>query len=79
MYKKIFIITTFLFMAVSGFSQTNPQIEKALNDPKRAEKEAKADVYIQKNNVITDSVQTNSAVNNKISTKKKRNCKRKAH
>ena len=33
-------------MAVSGFSQTNSHMEKALNDPKRAENSAKADVWL---------------------------------
>lgn len=65
-------------MTVSAYSQTSPQVKKAINDPKRAEKEAKADVYIQQTHIITDSVQTSTTINSKTGTKKKRNCSRKS-
>lgn len=78
MYKKFFIIAAFNIIAGSAFSQTTPQIEKALNDRNRAENEAKADVYIQRKKMITDSTQTAVNANTKTAAKKKRRCNQKS-
>jgi hypothetical protein len=78
MYKIIFMTGAAIFMAGSAFAQTNPQLEKAVRDPKRAENSAKADVYIHKKEHISDSVQSPTATITKTETKKKRSCKRNA-
>ncbi len=57
MYKKTLTLIIVTLMSFSAFSQTAPQIEKALSDPKRMENEAKADVYIHRNPVIHDRAQ----------------------
>ena len=49
------LLSSFLFMSSLAFSQTNPRIEKALNDPNRRAREAKADVYGQRKAVVADS------------------------
>lgn len=44
-------------MAGLAFSQTQSSIAKALQDSKRAENSAKADVYVQPKHVIHDTAQ----------------------
>lgn len=77
MNKKIFSIAVFHFLTISAFSQTTPSIEKALADPKRAENEAKADVYIQPKQRISDSMQTTNNVSVKKGSRKTKHCSRK--
>lgn len=64
-------------MTFPAFSQTASQLEKAFNDPKRAENAAKADVYIHRKPIINDSIQA-SDVTTTTAPQKKRNHKRKA-
>jgi len=75
MFKRIFIITTFHLMAHAAFSQIHPQIEKALAHPKRAENEAKADVYIHRKPVIHDSIPQGATKKQSTPSTKKRNDK----
>jgi hypothetical protein len=79
MYKNILPLVTFSMMAVAGFSQTTPRVEKALNDPKRAENSAKADVYVQSKPIIKDSTQQATRVSTRAVSKKKRISKRRSH
>lgn len=76
MKKTLFLISVFSFMTGAAFSQTNPRIEKAIQDPNRAQNEAKADVYIQKKTIVSDSTQGTENTP-KVAQKKKRSCKRK--
>lgn len=78
MYKKIFMMGAVAFIAGSAFAQTNPQLEKAVRDPKRAENSAKADVYVQRKERISDGVQPTTGPVTKTDAKKKRSCKRNA-
>lgn len=76
MYKKILIPIVLTVTTFSAFAQTNPQIERALSDPKRAENAAKADVYRHRKPVISDSIETTDTTIN-TTTQKKQSCKRK--
>lgn len=78
MQKKIIMLTAFTIIAGSAFSQTAPAIDKSLKDPKRAENAAKADVYVQKNKVIADSVAPTVLNANTVKKKKKSSCRRNA-
>jgi hypothetical protein len=76
MYKPLVIMAAFCLIHIFGFSQDASRIHKIMTDPKRAENEAKADVYIKPKHVISDSGQL-PATATKITTKIKHPCKRK--
>lgn len=76
MRKKMTIPIVLMFITLPAFAQTAPQIEKAITDPKRAEKEAKADVYIHRKPVISDHNQKPTDAHLKATMRKKRSCGR---
>ena len=57
-------------ITISAFSQ-NTAVEKALNDPNRAEKEAKADVFIQQKKILSDSMRITGEKTKSVNQKKK--------
>jgi hypothetical protein len=74
MNKPLVMMAAFCLMHIFGFSQDASRIHKIMTDPKRAENEAKADVYNKPKHVISDSGQLPAATT-KIILRKKRYCK----
>jgi hypothetical protein len=77
MCKKVTLPIVFMFMTIAAFAQTAPQLEKTITDPKRAENEAKADVYLQRQPVISNGNQKLPDADTKATMRKKRSCGRK--
>jgi len=70
--KKWLVLTVASLIASASHAQKSPRVEKAINDPMRAQKEAKADVYIQSKQNIVDSPDTGTEhVETKTSPNKK--------
>jgi len=53
--KKWLLLTAASLITGASHSQKSPRVEKALNDPMRAQNEAKADVYILSKQDVADS------------------------
>lgn len=79
MYKKLLLLAMLTTITTAAFSQTTSRVEKALNDPKRMENSAKADVYIQSKPVTSDNVQTAPVTSTQTTIRKKRTDNRKSH
>ena len=71
--RAITLLSALTLLSVTSFSQTvKENIDKQMKDPKTAENAAKADVYIQKKNANSISMQkTNQPVSGKKNKRKK--------
>jgi hypothetical protein len=70
------MMSTCCILAIAAVAQTHPQVKKALSDPNRAQKEAKADVYVQSKQQLTDCLQPASKAKPVTISNRKRTCKR---
>ena len=57
--KKIYMLIAGVTFTLFGYSQTQPQVEKQIQDPKRRENAGKADVIIADKKAIFDSTTFN--------------------
>ena len=74
--KPVTLLSALILLSVTSFSQTvKENIDKQMKDPKTAENAAKADVYIQKKNADSISMQkTNQPILSGKKNKRKKHC-----